>query len=275
LGLLLASACGAAEVADVHAFSPHLMDLAPEVAWVEGELQEAVAHTRWLRPTADAETPELPLRLAVVEARGADGEALLRIEAEGEFPAEYRTRFGRTLDAVVEVESTSGAIDPQTHGAMAVDRAIAVLDAKLGLVLEGEAALEGVLSAPDAQIVILGLDWIAAHRVRARADEVARLVDHEQPLVALRAIECLALVGGPEHVHALVRRPHLADRAYARRIYDAVAQLGGPQALGFLDFAARNEDDPEMADAAAQALARVGQARGASEPLTRPGRGHR
>ncbi len=256
--LLSLVACGASP-APIEGFAPRLTEVAPTHAdWVTGDWDTAVGAARWLVAVPAEVTPELPMRLAIVEAQTAAGDAVLRLAASGEPPPAYRDRFGPALEVVVEVESARGPIDPAEHGAMAVDRAVAVLDAKVGLTIDGEDAVRHVLAADDGQIVLVALDWIAAHRARQFADDVAALVEHADPWVAFRAIECLALVGGPEHVDALVRRPRLADPAWTRRLYETVAVLGGDHAQGFLEFAARNEDDPDLARAAERALSQIG-----------------
>lgn len=265
---LVAGACGTS-TPRIEGFSPRLTEVAPSRSdWVAEHWPSAVDAARWLALDEADTTPELPVRIVVVEAQAATGAAVLRLAASGELPAAQRERFGESLDVVVEIESAAGPIDPDAHGAVAVDRMVALLDAKVGLTLDGADAVAHVLAADDGQIKLVALDWIAGHRARQFADDVATLVEHDDPWVALRAIECLALVGGPEHVDALVRRPKLADPAWARRVYDTVAVLGGDDARGFLAFAARNEDDPELAKAAARALAQVG-----APPPTAPARG--
>jgi hypothetical protein len=135
------------------------------------------------------------------------------------------------------------------------------------------AALE-LLGADDSQLVVLALMWIRDHPSRDVADAVAELLEHEDDTVALMAIECLGLVGTEAHAAALVRSLRLGDRAHAHRGYEALASLGGPHARGFLEFAARNEDDPSLAAAARRALdtVRSGAADRTGDPVPR---GHR
>ena len=273
--VLVLVACGAS-TPSIEGFSPTLTEVAPAQAdWVAGDWDAAVAAARWLVAVPADVTPELPTRVAVIEAQTAAGDAVLRLVASGEPPPAYRDRFGPTLEVVVEVESSRGPIDPDQHGAMAVDRAVAVLDAKVGLTLDGEDAVPSLLAADDGQIVLVALDWIAAHRARQFADDVAALVERDDPWVALRAIECLGLVGGPEHVDALVRKPRLADPAWTRRLYETVAVLGGDHARGFLEFAARNEDDPDLAKAAERALSQLGMPAPSTAAKSPQTRGHR
>jgi hypothetical protein len=92
--------------------------------------------------------------------------------------------------------------------------------------------------------------------------------------VMAAAFECLGLVGSTEHTAVMLAHVRLADRAQAQRLYDALAVLGGDEAAAFLEFAARNEDDPALADVARGALRRLvapGGTTGAEPRL----RGHR
>jgi HEAT repeat protein len=103
------------------------------------------------------------------------------------------------------------------------------------------------------------------------------LLEHADGRVALLAIECIGEIGGPEHVAALLARIQLADTDQVNRAYDALARLGGPEAEGFLQFAARNEDEPVRRAAAERALQSVAES-AIVDPRRHgrmPNRGHR
>jgi hypothetical protein len=98
------------------------------------------------------------------------------------------------------------------------------------------------------------------------------LIDHEETEIGLLALEAIGQIGGPEHVVSVLARIQLNDGTQVSRAYDAIARLGGPDAEGFLEFAARNEEEPDRRAAAQRALRRVadtGMGRAA------PNRGHR
>lgn len=276
VALALSPACGDESSAGVEGFAPELLTVRGGGPWVEPALREAVAKAHWLKAEAAADVPQLPLQLELSEVTFPHGTPILRLHAQAHPPEALRARFGDELEAIVEVEPKQATIDPAEHGGLALDRAVAVLDAKVGLSLHGREAIATLLAAEDPQIVVMGLDAVIDHRERAHADDVARLVDHPDERVALRAVECLGVVGEARHARALVRLPRLADRAYAQRIYDALARLGGEEARGFLQFAARNEDDPLMQQLADDALSRLrGDARTTGDPVPGPARGHR
>ena len=226
---------------------------------------------RWL--SADA-GPELPTEVRYGELADAGGSPVLRVELDVEPPDALRSELPPDLSATVELTRVDGRISVPRDLPVALERAVAVLDARLILARGGDAERAALLGQDDAEIIVLALDWVEANRARDLADAVAELVDHEEERVALRAVECIGVVGGPQHVRALIRRPRIADVAHANRLYEALANLGGDHAIGFLEFAARNEDDPDLAGLAQRALARIHAITPAS-PRSAAGRGHR
>lgn len=239
-------------------------------------VQEAVATTSVFKPAGEGAS-ELPGELRAQRLRTASGAEVLRVELIVDSPARIRSALGRDLEATVELERTDGEIDPVRDLPVAIGRAVAVLDAKVLLVRGDSATLQRLLAHPDAELVLLTLDWVHAHHMREHGDAVAALVDHTDDRVALRAIECLGVIGTEKHARVLVAHPRLADRAHTGRLYEALARLGGPDAAGFLEFAARNEDDPVMADLARNALARMQEAEESERAAEgkRLARGHR
>lgn len=242
-------------------------------ALVRDGLDAALSGSRWFRRD---DGPELSAEVRYAALAAADGVPVLRVEVDVDPPAE--ARLATELSATVELARSEGTIEMQRDLPVALERAVAVLDAHITLARGEDEARAALLADPDDEIVLLGLDWVEAHRARELADAVAVLADHPSERVALRAVECIGVVGGPEHARILVRRPRVGDAAHANRLYETLANLGGDHAIGFLEFAARNEEDPDLAKLAQRALARIRAA-----PLQggdRPGadgtvRGHR
>jgi hypothetical protein len=245
--------------------------------FVRSELEQAVRGSTMF---AHGETQRAPkplsarLRMAVLQI-GQDAE-VLRVELLVEDPPEpLRAAFGRDFEAVVELERLDSSIDLEQDLPEALRRAVAVLDTKAALVRGDPAAIQRILRHPDPELVVLAVEWISRHRLRAHADQIAALVEHADDRVVLRAVECLAVVGTQAHARALVTRPRLADRAHASRLYETLAGLGGPDAVGFLEFAARNEDDPALAELARRALERARHDGVGSDASAWLPRGHR
>jgi hypothetical protein len=174
----------------------------------------------------------------------------------------------------VELERRDQTIDLRRDLPVAVERALALVDTKVTVVRGTPDDLRALLADEDPEVVLLVLDGVQRRRLRELGDAVFGLVEHSEERVALRAVECLGVVGGEEHAPGLVRLARLADRAHANRLYETLANLGGEHAHGFLAFAARNEDDPELASLAERALARL-EARQPLGSTDAVARGHR
>lgn len=185
------------------------------------------------------------------------------------------------LDVTVLLERAAGEADLAYDLQLATDRITTILQARIDLARGAEGAVARLLDSPDPDQVLLALEWILGHpqhpQARAASERVAGLLAHDDDRVVLLAIDCIGEIGGPEHVAALLARIPVADTPQVNRAYDALARLGGPEAEGFLQFAARNEDEPIRRAAAERALqsveesAMVGPRRG----LRLPNRGHR
>lgn len=250
-----------------------------QAAWVADVVSQGLAHARWFR--AEGKGTELAARLRFEERATADGVPVLHahlvVEPDAALATDLETA-GEALDAYIELERRDETIELRRDLPIAVERAVALVDAKLTAVRGTPADLDALLAQDDSEVVLVALAGVERRRLHALGDAVFALVEHPEERVALRAVECLGAVGRPEHARGLVRVARLADRAHANRLYDTLANLGGEHAHGFLAFAARNEDDPELASLAEQALARLeGEQPTAprADPLGSVARGHR
>jgi hypothetical protein len=183
------------------------------------------------------------------------------------------------LDVTVLLERAAGQADLAHDLQLATDRVATVLQARTDVARKQPGVVGRLLASDDRELILLALAWVRDHRdetqAQASADRVAELVRDPDEQIGLLAIEALGKIGGPEHVPTLLERISLGDGEQVRLAYDALAQLGGPEAHGFLEFAARNEDQPERRAAAERALRRVAES-DIVEPSGRgPDRGHR
>lgn len=282
-GLACLAACRAAPAPD--ASEPYVLQLDArsagsfegrgQAAWVADVVSQGLAHARWFR--AEGAGQELPARLRFEERVSAEDVPVLHahlvIEPDPALAAELAAAEVE-LEAYVELERRDRTIELQRDLPIAVERAVALVDAKLTSIRGAPADLEALVGDEDPEVVLVALAGVERRRLRTLGDAVFGLVEHSDERVALRAVECLGAVGRPEHAQGLVRVVRLADPAHANRLYDTLANLGGEHARGFLAFAARNEDDPELASLAERALARLE----AAEPQTTldgVARGHR
>jgi hypothetical protein len=202
----------------------------------------------------------LAAELWFAEQPAADGARDLIVGLRLETPPGLDGRLGEDgLEANVLLERESGDAGLEQDLGLALARAVAVLEARVGLGRGDPRSIEALLRSADPELALLALEWIRDGRSTADPDVVAALLDHADERVALVAIEALGRVGGPEHVHALLAGVRLSNPGHAHRTYEALAALGGPDAAAFLEFAARNEDEPERRQAANSALARLGR----------------
>jgi hypothetical protein len=221
--------------------------------WVRREVEDALRRAEVFAPADDR--PELTALQAVVaydEIRTRDGQ-VLRLQIQMERPPALASKLVE-LEATVELEREDGEVELRRDVPVALDRAVGVLEAKLRLAGGGAEASAALLGSDDPELVLLALGWSAAEQHQGNADAIAALLEHADERVRLAAVECLGQLGGPEHVRHLVASARLADRAHTGRLYEALAVLGGEEAYGFLEFAARNEDDPALADVAQRSL---------------------
>ncbi len=233
----------------------------------------ARAHSLAVDPGGEG-IPSLRGRIAVGAILTPEGAPLLRVELVADTPEALHATLGARLDATVELERMDGDLKPAEDVPVAVGRAVAVVDAKLVLAGAEPDDVRRLLRDPDTEIVLLALEHVGRRRMRAVADDVAALLPTGDDRVKAAALECLGLVGSAEHTAVMLAHVRLADRAQAQRLYEALAVLGGDEAAAFLEFAARNEDDPALADVARGALRRLvtpGETTGGALEL----RGHR
>ncbi len=222
------------------------------------------------------EDDALDVAAEVLEVRTSGG-IVVRLSLRMDVPPDL-TGVLDELEAVVEVARAQGNSAIRADLPAAAERAVAVLDAKLRLARTPSASLS-LLADEDSELVLIALDWVQQQRDRAAAETVSGLLSHADERVALRAIEVLGQIGGPPQVVSLISAARLSDRAHTGRLYEALAMLGGPDAEGFLRFAARNEDDPALARVAERALdqARLAEPVPPDAPVSSapPVRGHR
>ncbi len=186
------------------------------------------------------------------------------------------------LDVTVLLERAAGEADLAPDLQLATDRLATILQARIDLATGTEGAVDRLLGSSDPDLIILTLEWIRDHgherEAASAADRVAELINHDDEEVGLLAIDTIGRIGGPQHVSAVLERIQMTNSPQVSRAYDAIARLGGPEAEGFLEFAARNEDEPDRRAAAERALRRVadsdmvGGSRGSAR---HPNRGHR
>lgn len=218
-------------------------------AWQRQTLEDALEGAAMFR--IESSETALTAHAEVVERRDSDG-IVVRLALAMEVPPDLAGVLDE-LEATVEVARARGDSTIREDLPMAAERAVAVLDAKVQLARTPRVA-GTYLRDPDPEIALVALDWVETQRDREAASVVSEMLHHPDDRVMLRAVEVLGQVGTAVEVPALIAAARLNDRAHTGRLYEALAALGGPDAEGFLAFAARNEDDPALAQLAERAL---------------------
>jgi hypothetical protein len=138
--------------------------------------------------------------------------------------------------------------------AAAVERAVAGLEAQCRLARGDIGGLEVLLDSGEPAQILVGLRYVADREAREHATRLLPLLRHDDPRVRMAALDVLGQVGTQDHAAAIVREAHRLDPGATREAYRALARLGGADAVGFLRFAAANEDEPELRGEAERAL---------------------
>jgi hypothetical protein len=205
--------------------------------------------------------------------------AALFLYLELEVPAALRRQFD--VPAIVARAQLDGVVPSEAGLRSAATTALEVLALRLALAGGDAEAAALLLRSEDPELVLLALEWTRDHPNPLLADAVAVQVGHADLQVVRLALEVLAQIGEGRHASAVVRRVERWP-ALAREGYATLAVLGGPDAVGFLRFAAANEDDLELQREAERALSAALAGTGERVP-TRPhgvdlpkvARGHR
>lgn len=218
---------------------------------------------------ASLEYRELP------DAADQGRDLLVRLVVET--PASVEATLGDDgLDVTVLLERGPGEANLSVDLQLAADRIATILQARTDLATGAPGAVDRLLESADPELVIQTLEWVRDHadesQASAAADRAAALIGHSDERVGLVAIETVGAVGGPEHVRLLLAGVQLADASQVHRAYDALSHLGGPEAERFLQFAARNEEEPGRRAAARRALRRIAEG---DQGQRAPNRGHR
>jgi hypothetical protein len=155
--------------------------------------------------------------------------------------------------AHASVASAAASADP-------IEQAAAAWAAARGPTNEATLAITTrALASDDPVRLAAGLAGAGRHRQKAHGSRAAALTAHPQAAVRAEALKALAAldvgVGRLKAIAALQQDPSAQVRQAAA---EALALAGGPQAMGALERAARNDPDPRVKFVAGDSLRRLG-----------------
>lgn len=203
------------------------------------------------------------------------------VRVEIEVPPDLQKSFAVHTIGAAATAGTGAMPTPEAlHQATA--RAVRGLEAQCRLARGDVAAFAELLASDEPEQLLVALRYVRDREDRARLEPILPLLRHADPRVRIEALDVIGALGSDEHAAAIVREVRLLDPGAAREAYRALSRLGGPDAIGFLRFAADNEDDASLRVEAERALSSALAGRGASVAdaprgvdLPKIARGHR
>jgi hypothetical protein len=233
------------------------VDLALEGAEVEDK-GVARAAVRLRFDTRPSDAPG-----AIEEDLAGEGEQVYPIHGRPAAPKGSRTP---SRGAKARAAGAAGAASPSADEKRALFARLALRVA--GDLIDGFAAREKLAAAPESAIhAALRADGgelqeqaIRVAGERKLRDEVPALLDLlDNPNESVRdaALGALIQIGDRRAVSALTKSRSLHDRREMRKIIEAIATLGGDEALDYLSFVAATHDDEEIRALAVAAKQRL------------------
>jgi HEAT repeat protein len=193
-----------------------------------------------------------------VEAKVVDVRVVLRLasrhgDAEGFEVSAHERRPLPSNDVEAIAEQVRQALD--TSLGQAIDEAHALIELG-GATDEALVARLGQGNAP-AQNAAVRL--LARRKHHAALSFLVPRLKSDDVSDARQAIGLLVELGAPEAVNPMIEAAEGRGRVVQREVLFAVSAIGGEDAEAYLDLVANGHDEPEMRDAAAQALAELKQ----------------
>jgi len=215
-----------------------------------------------------------------VEGGTAEVRVFARVTAEViEVPPKAKVRASAALQLDTRPSDVPGALAEQLAGsgegelvtaAARADRSAAaeriaertvsdLLDAYLGRArLEIASADElHALLARDNPLREEAIRQVGVRQLRSETPRLLELLRDDSEAVRDAALGALLAMREPRAVHALTQSRSMKDRREMRKILDALATLGGAEALDYLSFVAEGHSDEEIRTMAAEARDRL------------------
>jgi hypothetical protein len=225
----------------------------------------SVAPLRGAPASAGAYRCELTLRTIALTG---GGEVVLRSAASAECKSPTSEPDEPPLETSAVLERTlrrpDGGATKAPSGAVLAEHAQRAIKDVLGA-LAGQAQLRG----GDASVLLAALGSSDAQRrrdaIRAAGERklkqavpvLIKLLKDPAEEVRDAALGALVSIGDEAAIKPLVAEVSFRDLDSMRKILDAVAQIGGAEAISYLEFVSEGHDDPEVRGLAKAALERA------------------
>jgi len=128
------------------------------------------------------------------------------------------------------------------------------------------AAVAAALRADGGDLQEQAIRIAGERRLRDQVPVLLDLLDNQNEAVRDAALGALIQIGDRRAVSALTKSRSMHDRREMRKILDAIATLGGDEALDYLSFVAASHDDEEIRGLAAAAKSRLERRQRAGAP---------
>ena len=169
------------------------------------------------------------------------------------------------LDAVVLRAQAVGALGRSLARANVKKTLHRLLDAVLddiiyqaGLaVADGETLGKELRKATDLQRLVPAVEIAGRRKLSETLPALIALLDHKEQTVSHSAVGALVALGDRRAVPPLTRLSKFSDTARLARILDAIASLGGDEAVSYLEFVASGHEDEDIRFMATEALERM------------------
>jgi hypothetical protein len=205
-----------------------------------------VAATPFAEGSADALEIGIRLRLRMTVRPEGAAEARFLEDAVGVGQAPLATRD------VKEAEAAWARLAERTAGDL-----VSLYVRRQKLWSGGSKEVAAALHAADRERRVEALRVIGGRKLRELLPAVLQLLSDEDEAVRDAALGAVVLLGERSAVKALTESRQLRDLREMRKVLDAIASLGGPEAKDYLGFVAENHDDEEIREMAKSALERM------------------